>query len=186
MRSLTPGGLCAGADKYYPNNFNDFLSGIVTLFELMIVNNWFVIADGITAAYGSEYARAYFIGFWLVAVTVLVNLLVAIVIDAFLEKANRDAEKASEDRRAAEKALHDSFTNSSNNCTIHVGGLEGELEEEARLSALFERFGSVLVATVRYRREPATEESAEKVSWALLTFARADEMLAALAGAETL
>ena len=67
MRSLTPGGLCAGADKYYPNNFNDFLSGIVTLFELMIVNNWFVIADGITAAYGSEYARAYFIGFWLVA-----------------------------------------------------------------------------------------------------------------------
>ena len=44
----------------------------------------------------------------------------------------------------------------------------------------------MLVATVRYRREPATEESAAKVSWALLTFARADEMLAALAGAETL
>ena len=68
-----------------------------------------------------------------------------------------------------------------------MGGLEGELEEEPRLSALFEeRFGHVLVATVRYRREPATDSSPAKVSWALVTFSHTTEMQAALDGYEDL
>ena len=68
-----------------------------------------------------------------------------------------------------------------------MGGLEGELEEEPRLSALFEeRFGHVLVATVRYRREPATDSAPAKVSWALVTFSHTNEMQAALDGFEDL
>ena len=27
------------------NNFNDFTSALVTLFELMVVNNWFITMD---------------------------------------------------------------------------------------------------------------------------------------------
>ena len=34
---------------------------------------------------------------------------------------------------------------------VHVGGLDGELEDEAALTALFSRFGSVIAATVRVR-----------------------------------
>ncbi len=30
-------------DKYYLNNFNDLGASFVTLFALMVVNNWFVI-----------------------------------------------------------------------------------------------------------------------------------------------
>lgn len=30
--------------SYVYNNFNDFPSGLMTLFELIIVNNWWVIA----------------------------------------------------------------------------------------------------------------------------------------------
>ena len=30
---------------YYLCNFNDLANGFLTLFELMVVNNWFVIAD---------------------------------------------------------------------------------------------------------------------------------------------
>ena len=30
----------------YANNFNDMFSGFVTLFELLVVNNWFEIVDG--------------------------------------------------------------------------------------------------------------------------------------------
>ena len=36
---------------------------------------------------------------------------------------------------------------------VHVGGLEGVLEDEAALAALFGRFGVVLAATLRVRRE---------------------------------
>ena len=31
-------------DIYVLNNFNDLASGFVTLFELMVVNNWYVTA----------------------------------------------------------------------------------------------------------------------------------------------
>ena len=34
---------------------------------------------------------------------------------------------------------------------IHVGGLEGELEDEAALGSLFGRFGAVLAVTLRVR-----------------------------------
>jgi hypothetical protein len=30
-----------GQANYFANNFNDCLSGLVVLFELMIVNNWY-------------------------------------------------------------------------------------------------------------------------------------------------
>ena len=41
--STEPDGKLFGDSNYYPNNFNDFMSAIVTLFELMIVNNWFIM-----------------------------------------------------------------------------------------------------------------------------------------------
>ena len=33
--------------NYFANNFNDFGSSMMTLFVLLIVNNWFVIMDGV-------------------------------------------------------------------------------------------------------------------------------------------
>ena len=33
--------------NYFANNFNDFGSSMMTLFMLLIVNNWFVIMDGV-------------------------------------------------------------------------------------------------------------------------------------------
>ena len=64
--------------------------------------------------------------------------------------------------------------------------MEGELEEESKLSQLLEKFGRVALATVRYRREPATETSPAKVSWALVTFAQPVAAKLALAGAADL
>lgn len=34
--------------NYFANNFNDFGSSMMTLFMLLIVNNWFVIMDGVS------------------------------------------------------------------------------------------------------------------------------------------
>ena len=36
---------CAQAN-YYANNFNDLASGLVVCFELLVVNNWFIICEG--------------------------------------------------------------------------------------------------------------------------------------------
>jgi two pore calcium channel protein 2 len=30
---------------YYPNNFNDFAASLVVLWDVMVVNNWFVFLD---------------------------------------------------------------------------------------------------------------------------------------------
>eukprot|EP01046_Picozoa_sp_COSAG06_P011845 COSAG06_NODE_682_length_13115_cov_17.917793_4_plen_497_part_00 len=68
---------------------------------------------------------------------------------------------------------------------IHVGGLEGpELEDEKALASLFGRFGVVLAATLRVRREVKNGKAV--VSWALVSFSCAAEAEAALAGSADL
>jgi hypothetical protein len=68
---------------------------------------------------------------------------------------------------------------------IHVGGLEGpELEDETALASLFGRFGTVLAATLRVRRE--VKHGKAVVSWALVSFSSAGEADAALAGSADL
>lgn len=74
-----------GASDYYVNNFNDLGSGFVTCFELLILNNWFVIADGF-AAVTSPLARLYFISLWLFGVLLGLNLFVAFSIDAYFDQ----------------------------------------------------------------------------------------------------
>lgn len=68
-------------NRYYLNNFDNILmrsdlpfhhhllteSSYVTLFELMVVNNWFVIMNGFVTVTG-EWARIYFMVFYLVVV----------------------------------------------------------------------------------------------------------------------
>ena len=68
--------------------------------------------------------------------------------------------------------------------SVHVGGLEGELEDEAKLAAALGRFGSVVAVTLRTRRE--VKSGKQVVSWALLTFAEQSEAQAALDGSASL
>ena len=71
---------------YYVNNFNDYGSSMVTLFELLAVNHWNVIMDGVVAVAGSHYYRIYFVSFYAVAVVMVLNLVVAFILEAFFEK----------------------------------------------------------------------------------------------------
>lgn len=68
---------------YMENNFNDFSSALVTLFELMVVNNWFITMDGVMDATNSHWPMIYFVSFWYVAVVTVLNLVVASFIDGF-------------------------------------------------------------------------------------------------------
>ena len=65
-------------------------------------------------------------------------------------------------------------------CMLHVGGVEGPVEDEAVLEELFRKFGTVAAVTLRRRRE------GKKVSWALITFAAAESVGKAIDGLSTL
>jgi len=70
---------------YYTNSMNDVGSAMITLFELMIVNNWFVIASGYIAT-TSKIHRIYFVFYWIIQVLCFVNLLVATILDTFISE----------------------------------------------------------------------------------------------------
>ncbi|XP_069937842.1 two pore channel protein 1 isoform X1 [Cherax quadricarinatus] len=68
-------------DYYYLNNFDNIFIAGVTLFELTVVNNWFIIMEGY-AAVTNDWARLYFMLFYLVMMVVM-SVVVAFILEAF-------------------------------------------------------------------------------------------------------
>ena len=54
---------------------------------------------------------------------------------------------------------------SNDNCTLHVRGVGGELEDDENIGHFFSQFGLFKRATVRHR----TDEAGNNTSWALVT-----------------
>ncbi|KAJ1092402.1 hypothetical protein NDU88_005512 [Pleurodeles waltl] len=80
---------------YYLNNFDNILNSFVTLFELTVVNNWYIIMEGVTFQ-TSHWARLYFMTFYIVTMVVM-TIIVAFILDAFVfrmnySRKNQDAE----------------------------------------------------------------------------------------------
>ena len=82
---------------YYRNNFDNLPRAYVTLFELMVVNNWHVIMQGYATVTGTEFSRIFFMSFYLFTM-VVVTIIVAFILEAFLfrieykRKMNKDEE----------------------------------------------------------------------------------------------
>jgi len=82
---------------YYLNNFHNLPRAYVTLFELMVVNNWFIIMEGYASVSGTDWSRIYFMGFYLFTM-VVVTIIVAFILEAFLfriqykQRMNKDEE----------------------------------------------------------------------------------------------
>lgn len=127
-------GIAYGQLNYFSNNFNDFASALTTLLELFFVNNvrggrfwsplllglvdvdaslgdgvylqWYVIMDAAVAV-TSKWSRLYFISFYIIAVVMLLNLVVAFVVEAYLEITQTENEDVSHD---ADKSAHHNTT----------------------------------------------------------------------------
>ncbi|KFM81737.1 Two pore calcium channel protein 1, partial [Stegodyphus mimosarum] len=69
--------------QYCSNNFNNILNTLVVLFELMVVNQWHVIANGFVLV-TSKVARLYFFAFHLICVIIVLNIFTAFVLEAFI------------------------------------------------------------------------------------------------------
>jgi len=86
---------------YWAFNFSDFLSSMVTLFCLMVVNNWFVFADAYIKASGTQWAAAFFVSFFLIVNLTVLNILMAMILECssivakHMEEAENNDEKQS-------------------------------------------------------------------------------------------
>uniref|UniRef100_A0A671MTJ4 Two pore calcium channel protein 1-like n=1 Tax=Sinocyclocheilus anshuiensis TaxID=1608454 RepID=A0A671MTJ4_9TELE len=69
---------------YYLNNFNNILS--ITLFELTVVNNWYITMEGVTSQ-TTHWSRLYFMTFYIVTMVVM-TIIVAFILDAFVFRKN--------------------------------------------------------------------------------------------------
>jgi hypothetical protein len=67
---------------YTSMNMNDLVAGMITLFALMVVNNWFVVVETFTII-RNNYWRWYFILFYIVCVNLILNIVVAFVLDMY-------------------------------------------------------------------------------------------------------
>ena len=78
-----------GESDFYDNNFNDFPSAFVLLFELLIVNNWYVLSSGFEAVTRSYWSELFFVVFWWCGVVIVLNVVLSAVLDAFLNQINQ-------------------------------------------------------------------------------------------------
>lgn len=87
---------------YYLNTFPNLAVSLVTLFELTVVNNWFVVMNGYATKVHAA-SRAYFVLFYLFTMVVL-TIVVASVLEAFRFRIQY---KKQTTKRDEEKLLHE-------------------------------------------------------------------------------
>ena len=68
---------------YFSNNFDDFFSAIVLLWDLLVVNNWHVFLHVFRDEI-NPWAQLYFITWWLTAAVIILNIFVALILDNFI------------------------------------------------------------------------------------------------------
>lgn len=75
---------------YYLMNFNDFGAALITLFQQMVVNNWFVVVqmfvnvkDDDSSGFSTFWIRAFFVSFWIIMVLIQLNIVIAIVLEIY-------------------------------------------------------------------------------------------------------
>ncbi|CAM9517787.1 unnamed protein product, partial [Ectocarpus fasciculatus] len=64
-----------GENNYWPLNFNDVPSGMMTLVCILHVSDWDIISEGFTAAVGNKYPRIFFTAWYCVGVLLLLNIV---------------------------------------------------------------------------------------------------------------
>uniref|UniRef100_A0A6I8R2J7 Two pore segment channel 2 n=1 Tax=Xenopus tropicalis TaxID=8364 RepID=A0A6I8R2J7_XENTR len=74
--------------QYWPNNFDDFAAALVTLWDVMVVNNWQVFLDAFSR-YTSPWSKLYFVAWWLLSSVIWINLFVALILENFIHKWDR-------------------------------------------------------------------------------------------------
>ena len=68
---------------YYQLNFNDTYSGMMTLFSVLVGNNWNSTTDMFCALCGANWPRFYFSLFFVISIMVMMNIIVSFVLEIY-------------------------------------------------------------------------------------------------------
>ncbi|XP_047187529.1 two pore channel protein 2 [Scophthalmus maximus] len=74
--------------SYWSNNFDDFAASLILLYNVMIVNNWQAFMEAYSR-YTSDWAKVYFVCWWLTSSVMWVNLFVALILENFIYRWDR-------------------------------------------------------------------------------------------------
>jgi len=85
-------------------NFNDFGSAFVTLFSLMVVNNWQYTVHMFVQVTNSEWTPTYFIVFYYFSVVIGINIVIAYAIDNYNSIARLEDRQSSHEAKLWELA----------------------------------------------------------------------------------
>ena len=72
-----------GNGLYYLLNFNDALSGMLTLFAVMAGNNWNSFTDMYCALVGNNWPRLYFSLFYMTTIMIMLNIVISFVLEIY-------------------------------------------------------------------------------------------------------
>ena len=120
--------------NYWSNNFDDFSSSLVVLWNVMVVNNWHVFL-GAFSRFTNKWSQLYFIIWWLISVVVALNLFTAIVLENFTTRWDRAQQLQQRARAETVDSWDDSFR--TEDLTVH-DIFRHELQEPSEQSVVSE------------------------------------------------
>jgi two pore calcium channel protein len=160
-------------NDYWANNFNDMLSGLNVLFNLLVVNNWTECADGFEAVTQSKYTRLFFLAFHIFGVVLVNNLVIAFIVNSFIEQWDKQQERdtreeiegeaAIEGRRALFDAEYVTGTKTGLAATMFIARIgrrsHNRQTQQALLKNMFTRTESTSESDQSERHPPLAEDA---------------------------
>ena len=68
---------------YYLINFNDLYASMVTLFHVLVVNNWNMTTEMYCVVLGNNWPRLYFTTFWVICTLIMLNIVISFVLEIY-------------------------------------------------------------------------------------------------------
>eukprot|EP00731_Ephydatia_muelleri_P023032 Em0015g615a len=72
------------SNLFYLNNFDNVARSFVTLFELMVVNNWYITMEGFASQSSSPHLTRLFFMFFYICTLVTITVAISFMVDAFV------------------------------------------------------------------------------------------------------
>ncbi|KAL2331703.1 hypothetical protein Fmac_019284 [Flemingia macrophylla] len=83
-------------NDYLVFNFNDFPNGMVTLFNFLVTATWDEVMTSYKELTGTSWTYLYFISFYVITVLLLLNLIIAFVLEAFFAEMDIESSETCE------------------------------------------------------------------------------------------
>ena len=68
---------------YYLINFNDMYASMLTLFHVLVVNNWNNTVEMYCTVLDSHWPRLYFTTFWIICTLIMLNIVISFVLEIY-------------------------------------------------------------------------------------------------------